>query len=118
MRVFLLTAFFLICKAGMAQSYPFFAIANGGLIMSEKSGVIAFTDSTVTVTADGSTEKPVVWKVTSKEGDVYKYNAGEFRIAKESGKADGKKFNTLIYMTMPNGLGGTLTLKYVCMIKK
>jgi|SRR5574343_14750 len=118
MRVFLLTIFLLIAKAGVSQSYPFFAIANGGIIMSEKSGVVNFTDTAVTVSADGSTEKPVVWKVTSHEGNVYKYNAGEFKIATESGKADGKKYNTIIYMTMPNGLGGTMTLKYVCMIKK
>jgi hypothetical protein len=45
-------------------------------------------------------------------------NGGEFKISKESGKVDGQKFNTLIYQTMPNGLGGTLTLKYVCLIKK
>ncbi len=118
MRVFLLTVFLLIAKAGFSQSYPFFAIANGGIIMSEKSGVVSFTDSTVTVSIDGSTEKPTVWKVTSKSGNVYKYNAGEFTISEEKGKADGKKFNTIINMTMPNGLGGTLTLKYVCMIKK
>jgi hypothetical protein len=118
MRSLVFVILFMSSKALSAQSYPFFAIANGGIIMSEKSGVVNFTDTAITVSADGSTEKPVVWKVTSHEGDVYKYNAGEFRISKESGKADGKKFNYLIYMTMPNGLGGTLTLKYVCMIKK
>ena len=47
---------------------------------------------------------------------VYKYNGGEFKVSKESGKLNGQKFNTLIYQTMPNGLGGTLTLKYVCLI--
>lgn len=118
MRVFLLSVFLIIAKAGVSQSYPFFAIANGGIIMSEKSGVISFTDSTVTVSADGSSEKPTVWKVTSKSGNVYNYNAGKFTISEENGKADGKKYNTIIYMTMPNGLGSTMTLKYVCLIKK
>lgn len=118
MRVLLILGLFFMTTKAFAQSYPFFAIANGGIIMSEKSGVVNFSDTAVTVQADGSTDKPVVWKVTSHEGNVYKYNAGEFRIATESGKADGKKYNTIIYMTMPNGMGGTMTLKYVCLLKK
>jgi hypothetical protein len=105
-------------KVLCAQSYPFFALANGGVVMSDKPGILTLTDSTVSVIVDGSTDKPVVWKVISREGEVYKYNGGEFKISKESGKVDGQKFNTLIYQTMPNGLGGTLTLKYVCLIKK
>ena len=45
--------------------------------MSEKPGVLTFTDSTVSVIVDGSSDKPVVWKVISREGAVYKYNGGE-----------------------------------------
>ena len=118
MRSILTIVLLFASKAICAQSFPFFALANGGIVMSEKPGVLIFTDSTVTVTVDGSSDKPVVWKVITHEGGVYKYNRGEFKISKESGKVGGKKFNTLIYQTMPNGLGGTLTLKYVCMIKK
>jgi len=118
MRSILTIVLLFASKVLCAQSFPFFALANGGIVMSEKPGVLIFTDSTVTVTVDGSADKPVVWKVISHEGEVYKYNGGEFKVSKESGKVDGQKFNTLIYQTMPNGLGGTLTLKYVCLIKK
>jgi hypothetical protein len=93
-------------------------LANGGVVMSDKPGVLSFTDSSVSVTVDASSDKPIVFKVISHEGAVYKYNGGEFKVSKESGKLNGQKFNTLIYQTMPNGLGGTLTLKYVCLIKK
>jgi len=95
MRSILFIILLFASKALCAQSFPFFALVNGGVVMSEKPGVLTFTH----------------------EGAVYKYNGGEFKISKESGKVDGKKFNTLIYQTMPNGLGGTLTLKYVCLIK-
>lgn len=118
MRVLVLFAIMLFSFKGFSQSYAFFAIANGSTVLSEKSGSVIFTDSTISVNADGSTEKPVVWKVTSKDGSVYKYQSGEFSIVEEKGKAGGKKFNTVIYMTMPNGLGGTYTLQYLCLIKK
>jgi hypothetical protein len=118
MRSILTIVLLFASKVLCAQSYPFFALANGGVVMSDKPGILTLTDSTVSVSVDGSTDKPVVWKVISHEGEVYKYNGGEFKVSKESGKVDGQKFNTLIYQTMPNGLGGTLTLKYVCLIKK
>ena len=118
MRSILTIVLLFASKALCAQSFPFFALANGGVMMSDKLGVLTLTDSSVSVSVDGSSDKPIVWKAIAHEGAVYKYNGGEFKISKESGKVDGKKFNTLIYQTMPNGLGGTLTLKYVCLIKK
>ena len=114
MRSILTVILLFASKALCAQSFPFFALANGGTVMSEKPGVLTFTDSSVSVSVDGSSDKPIVWKVISREGAVYKYNGGEFKVSKESGKLNGQKFNTLIYQTMPNSLGGTLTLKYVC----
>ena len=118
MRSILFIVLLFASKALCAQSFPFFALANGGVVMSDKPGVLSFTDSSVSVTVDASSDKPIVFKVISHEGAVYKYNGGEFKVSKESGKLNGQKFNTLIYQTMPNGLGGTLTLKYVCLIKK
>lgn len=118
MRSILFIILLFASKALCAQSFPFFALANDGVVMSDKPGVLSFTDSSVSVTVDASSDKPIVFKVISHEGAVYKYNGGEFKVSKESGKLNGQKFNTLIYQTMPNGLGGTLTLKYVCLIKK
>ena len=118
MRSILFIILLFASKALCAQSFPFFALVNGGVVMSDKPGVLSFTDSSVSVTVDASSDKPIVFKVISHEGAVYKYNGGEFKVSKESGKLNGQKFNTLIYQTMPNGLGGTLTLKYVCLIKK
>ncbi len=38
--------------------------------MSDKPGVLTFTDSSVSVSVDGSSDKPIVWKVISREGAV------------------------------------------------
>lgn len=121
MKVLLSFLLFSVCCIASAQDYPFFAIANGGLVQSDKSGTVSITDSLVTIKTNGS-ETTVPFKITSHSGDTYNYNGGSFTITKEKGKVSvvgqsgGKKYNTVINMTMPNGLGGVMTLKYLCLI--
>jgi hypothetical protein len=51
MRSILTIILFFVSKALCAQSFPFFALANGGVVMSDKPGVLTLTDSSVTVQA-------------------------------------------------------------------